>query len=261
MCTHASMHAIAATGKIAQPIHPTGREPAMQQQRNIGRVALCLAIFFSLLCTLGTPATLRFKSKHNGKSVQGLRANIPPPVAAILGWNSVNGGGGAGLSRPHKGEPLAGIPTGDRGGIGGECAQCNCWNSNNLLGDREQFNFGEKDLCENLISSIGPSHGNAEIFFEACHGTLGSVCNHQCMDLAQLFDRMDFTAIPPTSMHGGKGYAFNVKDCKNCLLEGDCYPKPMPSAKAVVSAPWYGDTQMPLDTPLKIKGKPAKFRI
>ena len=76
------------------------------------------------------------------------------------------------------------------------------------------------------------------------------------MDLAQLFDRMDFTAIPPTSMHGGEGYAFNVKDCKNCMLEGDCYPKPMPSAKKLVSAPWYGDTHMVLDTPLKIKRLP-----
>ena len=242
--------------KLRSRYIPREREPAMQQQRKIGRVALCLAICFSLLCTLGASATLRFKSKHSGKSEQGLRANIPPPGAVIVSGSRLNG-----IGRPNKGEPLAGIPTGDRFGLSGECVHCNCWNSNKLLASEAQYNYGEKDLCENLISTIGPSHGNAEIFFEACHSTLGSVCNHQCMDLAQLFDRMDFTAIPPTSMHGGEGYAFNVKDCKNCMLEGDCYPKPMPSAKKLVSAPWYGDTQMPLDTPLKIKGKPAKFRI
>ena len=228
----------------------------MQQRLKATRAFSCLAICLFLLCTLGAAATFRFKSKHRVKSEQGLRANVSPP-AVILGWAQRL----LAPSQPGKGQPIGGIPTGDRGGLTGQCVHCNCWNSNKLLDDNSGYNYGEKDLCENLISIVGPSHGNAEIFFDTCHSTLGSVCNHQCMDLAQLFDKMDFTAIPPTSMHGGEGYAFNVKDCKNCLLEGDCYPKPAPASGRVVSEPWYGDTHMPLDTPLKIKGKPAKFRI
>ncbi len=125
--------------------------------------------------------------------------------------------------------------------------------------------FGEKDLCQHLIEKIGGSHGNAHIFHQSCRGALGSVCNHQCLDLAQLFDRMDFTAIPPSSMQGGVGYKFNVKDCMNCLLEGDCYARPMQaggySKKSIVSAPWYGDTMAPLDPPSTLKSKIAKFRL
>ena len=78
MCTHSSMHDISPRpGKTAQPIHPTGNGTRHATATEDWARCLVPAICFSLLCTLGASATLRFKSKHSGKSEQGLRANIP----------------------------------------------------------------------------------------------------------------------------------------------------------------------------------------
>lgn len=208
-------------------------------------------------------------SENHGKNNR-LRHNILGKTARPLSSNLDGITSRAVLQQPFTGGSIKGLPVGDKlgiYGIYGECMHCNCWNSNKLLkGDSKltKIKFGEKDLCENLIQSIGQSHGNAHIFFSSCRATLGSVCNHQCLDLAALFDRMDFTAIPPSALKGGVGYAFNVRDCMNCLLEGDCYPKPNGgglAAKSIVSAPWYGDTHASLREPSNAKWKIATFRL
>jgi hypothetical protein len=225
-------------------------------------VYIVVGIFISTLLSFKNVEA----SENYGKNNR-LRHNIlgkkAPPLKLAANLQSFSHK----LQDPFMGGPIKGLPIGDKGGLNGECMHCNCWNSNKFVsGDAPSTNikFGEKDLCENLIQSIGQSHGNAHIFFSSCRATLGSVCNHQCLDLAALFDRMDFTAVPPSAMKGGVGYAFNVRDCMNCLLEGDCYPKPNGgglAAKPIVSAPWYGDTQASLREPSTAKWKIAAFRL
>lgn len=103
----------------------------------------------------------------------------------------------------------------------------NCFNANKVVEKEDAAkSFSENELCERIVDDIGEVKGGANAFFEKCQATLGKICNHQCMSLANLFDRMDYAVNPPTSSKGGTGYVFNAQDCVNCLVEGDCYQTP-----------------------------------
>ena len=140
-----------------------------------------------------------------------------------------------------QGLEMAGVPAGkdlDRP----TDPTASCFNSNKIIlgrSTKSMQSMGEEEICGVLLENFGEKVANARTFFKNCQIYLGTICNHQCMQIAYLFDRLDYSKSSPSG--SGPGYVFNTQDCTNCLLEGDCYMPPNVGVRyrPIVANPWF----------------------